>query len=189
MTTKIHRPRASKKKKPEDLLPEEAPLEFFNREIEWLEFNSRVLHEAVDPRTPLLERVRFLGIFNSNLDEFFMKRVGGLKHRVEANVQRKSGGLTPVQQLAAIRAKILPMLDTQAKLYRKVILPELAKNSVHLLEWKDLTTAEKSFTHQYFKSHIFPVLTPLAVDPGLPFPFISNLSTSLGITLKNPERG
>ncbi len=188
MTTKVHKPRASKKKKAEDLLPEEQPLEFFNRELEWLEFNSRVLHEAVDTRTPLLERVRFLGIFNSNLDEFFMKRVGGLKHRVEANVQRKSGGLTPIQQLAAIRTKILPMLDTQARLYRKVILPELSKNSVHLFEWKDLSAAERSFAHQYFKSHIFPVLTPLAVDPGLPFPFISNLSTSLGITLKHPDR-
>ncbi len=188
MTSKAHKPRTSKKKKPEDLLPDEQPLEFFNREIEWLEFNARVLHEALDARTPLLERVRFFGIFNSNLDEFFMKRVGGLKHRVEANVQRKSGGLTPIQQLAAIRAKILPLLEAQSQNYRKVILPELAKNSVRLLKWSELSDFEKTFAKQYFKSHIFPILTPLAVDPGLPFPFISNLSTSLGITLKHPER-
>ncbi len=188
MTVKVHKPRTSKKKKPEDLLPDEQPLEFFNREIEWLEFNSRVLNEALDSRTPLLERVRFLGIFNSNLDEFFMKRVGGLKHRVEANVQRSSGGLNPIQALAAIRAKILPMLEAQSQLYRKVILPELSKNAIHLLKWSELKPFEKTFANQYFKSHIFPVLTPLAVDPGLPFPFISNLSTSLGITLKHPER-
>ncbi len=188
MTAKTRKPRTSKKKKPEDFLPDEQPQEFFNREIEWLEFNARVLNEALDSRTPLLERVRFLGIFNSNLDEFFMKRVGGLKHRVEANVQRRSGGLTPIQQLAAIRSKILPMLEAQSQVYRKEILPELARCSIRLLKWSETSNFEKSFAKQYFKSHIFPILTPLAVDPGLPFPFISNLSTSLGITLKHPER-
>jgi polyphosphate kinase len=186
--TKIRKKRESKKKKPEDLLPDEQPQEFFNREIEWLEFNARVLHEALDVRTPLLERAKFLGIFNSNLDEFFMKRVGGLKHRVEANVQRKSGGMTPLQSLAAVRAKVLPMLEMQAQCFRKVLLPELAKNAIQLLKWPELTSGEKDFADQFFKSHIFPVLTPLAVDPGLPFPFISNLSTSFGITLKHPER-
>ncbi len=169
-------------------MPDEQPQEFFNREIEWLEFNARVLHEALDARTPLLERVKFLGIFNSNLDEFFMKRVGGLRHRVEANVQRKSGGMTPLQSLAAVRAKVLPMLEMQAQCFRKVLLPELAKNSIQLLKWQELTSNEKDFANQFFRSHIFPVLTPLAVDPGLPFPFISNLSTSFGITLKHPER-
>ncbi len=188
MTAKNRKPRTTKKRKLEDLLPEEQPQEFFNREIEWLEFNARVLNEALDSRTPLLERVRFLGIFNSNLDEFFMKRVGGLKHRIAANVQRTSGGLTPIQQLAAIRTKIMPMLEAQAQVYRKVILPELAKNSIRLLTWAELTAFEQNFANQYFKSHIFPILTPLAVDPGLPFPFISNLSTSMGITLKHPER-
>ncbi len=181
-------PRKSKKKKIEDLLPDEAPQEFLNREIEWLEFNRRVLHEALDQRTPLLERVRFLGIFTSNLDEFFMKRVGGLKRQVEVGVQRRVGGLTPVQQLAAIRASVLPQFAQQAQCYQKTLIQELAQKGVFLLNWKELTPSEQIFAAQYFKTNVFPVLTPLAVDPGLPFPFLSNLSTSLGITLKHPDR-
>ncbi len=178
----------SKKKKNEDLLPEEAPAQFLNREIEWLEFNTRVLHEALDARTPLLERVRFLGIFSSNLDEFFMKRVGGLKSQVESGVQRKSGGMTPVQQLAAIRVRVNEMLAKQADCFKSVIRPELLQNGARLLSWQNLTPQELQFAVGYFKRNLFPVLTPLAVDPGLPFPFISNLSTSLGVTLKHPER-
>lgn len=181
-------PRVSKKKKLEDLLPEEPPQEFLNRDIEWLEFNTRVLHEALDPRTPLLERVRFLGIFTSNLDEFFMKRVGGLKRQVEVGVQRRSGGLTPVQQLAAIRTKVVALLEKQADCFQNVLQVDLAQDGIHLLSWDRLTPQERQFATAYFKQNVFPVLTPLAVDPGLPFPFISNLSTSLGVTLKHPER-
>ncbi len=180
--------KARSRRKPEDLRPDEAPREFLNREIQWLEFNARVLHEAVDERTPLLERVRFLGIFTSNLDEFFMKRVGGLKRQVEVGVERRAGGLTPVQQLAAIRAKVLPLLRTQADCYRKAIAPELEKRGVGLVPWDRLTAKEKAFATGYFKANVFPVLTPLAVDPALPFPFISNLSVSLGVTLRHPER-
>lgn len=181
-------PKPKAKKKPEDLLPDEPPQEFLNREIEWLEFNARVLHEALDNRTPLLERVKFLGIFTSNLDEFFMKRVGGLKRQVEAGVQRRSGGLTAVQQLAAVRAQVLNMQAKQADCFENVIQIDLAQNGVHLLPWDRLTDLERQFANQYFRQNVFPVLTPLAVDPGLPFPFISNLSTSLGITLRHPER-
>lgn len=187
--TGTRKPRGSRKRaKPEDLIPEESPLEFFNRDIEWLEFNVRVLNEALDTRTPLLERVRFLSICNSNLDEFFMKRVFALKHRVASGIMKQSGGLTPIQQLVAIRAKIQPMLKDEAVCYQTVLKPELAKNGIHVLNWNDLTDKEKSFATHYFKANIFPVLTPLAVDPGLPFPFISNLSTSLGITLKHPDQ-
>jgi len=178
----------AKKKKALELLPEEPPQEFLNREIEWLEFNTRVLHEAIDPRTPLLERVRFLGIFTSNLDEFFMKRVGGLKRHVELGVQRRSGGLTPVQQLAGIRAKVKALLERQADCFQNVLQVELAQAGIHLLTWDRLTPEERQHANVYFKQNIFPVLTPLAVDPGLPFPFISNLSTSLGVTLRHPER-
>jgi len=189
MAKKAKKPATTRRRrKPEDLLPDEAPQEFLNREIEWLEFNSRVLHEAVDERTPLLERIRFLGIFTSNLDEFFMKRVGGLRRQVEVGVERRAGGLTPLQQLAAIRVKVLPMLQIQAECYQRVLRPELAKKGVALLGWNELSENERQFATAYFKSHIFPVLTPLAVDPGLPFPFISNLSTSLGVTLRHPER-
>lgn len=182
------KPRSVRARAKAEDIPEESPLEFFNRDIEWLEFNVRVLNEALDVRTPLLERVRFLSICNSNLDEFFMKRVFALKHRVASGVQKQSGGLTPIQQLAAIRAKIQPMLKAQAECYQNVLKPELAKSGIHILDWKDLTDKEKSFATHYFKANIFPVLTPLAVDPGLPFPFISNLSTSLAITLRHPER-
>jgi len=180
--------KASKHKKPEDLLPEDAPQEFLNREIEWIEFNARVLHEALDARTPLLERVRFLGIFTSNLDEFFMKRVGGLKRQVEAGVQRRAGGLTPIQQLAAIRVRVRPLLDQQAECYRLLAKKDLPERGIHLLAWDELQPVEKEFATQYFRRNVFPVLTPLAVDPGLPFPFLSNLSTSLGVTLRHPER-
>jgi polyphosphate kinase len=178
----------SRRKKAIDLLPEEPPQEFLNREMEWLEFNARVLHEAIDSRTPLIERVRFLGIFTSNLDEFFMKRVGGLKRQVEHGVQRRSGGMSPLQQLAAIRAKVNQLLARQADCFDNVLQIELAQAGVHLIPWEKLTPQEKEIATNFFKQNVFPVLTPLAVDPGLPFPFISNLSTSLGVTLRHPER-
>ena len=121
--------------KSEDLIQEESPLEFFNRDIEWLEFNVRVFNEALDTRTPLLERVRFLSICNSNLDEFFMKRVFALKHRVASGVMKQSGGLTPIQQLAAIRAKIQPMLVHRQKSSIKRISKRRKKPSA---EWKKI---------------------------------------------------
>jgi len=164
------------------------PKQFINRELAWLEFNARVLHESGDPRTPLLERVKFVDIFNSNLDEFFMKRVGGLKRQIAAGVTRVSlDGLTPQQQLKSIREKIIPMLETLSECYRNTIRPELAQNRIHLMEWKDLKEHERHRMSDYFRSHLFPVLTPLAVDPGHPFPFISNLSTSLGVSLRYPD--
>ena len=180
--------REKTRKKQEEVLPEELPSEFLNRELEWLEFNERVLHEALDLRTPLLERVRFLGIFTSNLDEFCMKRIGALKRQVEMGSQRRSGGLTPVQQLGAIRQKLEPALQRQSDSYVHSILPRLAAEGVHLLSWEQLSALEREFAERYFRANVFPVLTPLAVDPGLPFPFISNLSTSLGVTLKHPDR-
>lgn len=178
----------SRKKRMEDLRPEEKPQEFFNRELQWLEFNSRVLHEALDPRTPLLERVRFMGIFTSNLDEFFMKRLGGLRRQVELGSQRVVGGYDAVQQLAAVRAKVNELQKKQAKYFQEKLGADLAASGIHLLPWSKLNPSDKAFANSYFKSNVFPVLTPLAVDPGIPFPFISNLSTSLGVTLKHPER-
>ena len=163
--------------------------EFLNRELSWLEFNRRVLHEALDDRTPLLERVNFLSIFSSNLDEFYMKRVGGLKRQVAAGVVASiPDGMTPLQQLAAIRRTVLPMLGQQADCYRNMVLPALAENDIHLLDWDQLTDAERDRANDYFARSVFAVLTPLAVDPGHPFPFISNLSTSLGVTLHHPDQ-
>ena len=161
--------------------------EFLNRELTWLEFNRRVLHEALDPRTPLLERLGFLAIFNSNLDEFFQKRVGGLKRQIAAGLQTRSlDGMTPQQQLRAIREMVVAMLQQQAACFRDEIKPGLAKQDIHLLQWEELTDAERTQAHRYFQETLFPVLTPLAVDPGHPFPFISNLSKSLGVMLRPP---
>lgn len=166
-----------------------SPQEFLNRDLSWLEFNRRVLHEALDERTPLLERVRFLQIFTSNLDEYFMKRVGGLKRQLAGGmVAQTPDGLTPVQSLDAIRNAVRPLLRQQAECYTKTICPGLAAEGVQLLGWHDLTDAEKQQADLYFRASVFPVLTPLAVDPGNPFPFISNLSTSLGVILHHPDR-
>jgi len=161
--------------------------EFLNRESSWLEFNRRVLAEALDERTPLLERVGFLAIFNSNLDEYFQKRVGGLKRQIEAGLMTRTvDGLTPEQQLAMIRELVIPMLDEQAKCYAKVVKPALKKKGICLLTWDELSDAEREAADDYFRTNLFPVVTPLSVDPGHPFPFISNLSTSLGVMLQHP---
>ena len=163
--------------------------EFLNRDLSWLEFNRRVLHEAIDERTPLLERVRFLGIFTSNLDEFFMKRVGGLKRQLltPASVTNPDT-VPPLEALAQIRSAVLPMLRLQADGYKNSIRPSLLENQIHPLDWDDLSDAERQQATLYFQANVFPVLTPLAVDPGIPFPFISNLSMSLGVVLHHPDR-
>jgi polyphosphate kinase len=163
--------------------------EFANRELGWLEFNRRVLAEAEDTRNPLLERVRFLGICSSNLDEFVMKRLGGLKRQMAYGlVTKSSDGFTAPQQLESIRFHLLPMIKEQAHCFYKTLQPELAKNGIHLVQWGDLNDEEKDHLKQIYQRNIFPILTPLSVDPGHPFPFISNLSTSLGVTLKHPDR-
>lgn len=161
---------------------------FLNREFSWLEFNRRVLHEALDDRTPLLERVAFLAIFNSNLDEYFQKRVGGLKRQVAARVSMRSpDGLTAAEQISVIRQAVIPMLRLQADCFEQVIKPELTRNGIHLLKWDQLDDEQRGRASEFFRRNLFPVLTPLAVDPGHPFPFISNLSTSMGVLLKDPN--
>jgi len=162
---------------------------FINRELSWLKFNRRVLHEAEDERTPLLERVKFLSIFSSNLDEFFMKRVGGLKRQVAAGVNTTTpDGMTPSQQLQALRLEVQSQLMIQADCYVNKILPSLSENGIDLLRWGDLTSKEQVLANRYFQENVFPILIPLAVDPGHPFPFISNLSLSLGVTLRHPNQ-
>lgn len=160
---------------------------FLDRDLSWLEFNRRVLQEALDPRTPLLERVRFLAIFSNNLDEFFMKRVGRLRMRMAVAQDGAAAGNEPYQRLMQIRQAVLPMITAQADAFTRVIRPELARHGIHLLDWPDLTEFQRRAAEDYFRRTVFPVLTPLAVDPGHPFPFISNLSTSLGILLRPPD--
>lgn len=162
------------------------PQYLFNREISWLEFNKRVLHEAFDPRTPLLERLKFMAIYGSNLDEYFMVRVAGLKQQVEAGVtQRSADGATTQEQLAAINQHLRPEVVEQHRYFTRQLRPQLAKEGVHLLDYQDLTPTECTYLHQYFEEQIFPVLTPLAVDPGHPFPYISNLSLNLAVIIRD----
>ncbi|MFN8791966.1 MAG: polyphosphate kinase 1 [Bdellovibrionales bacterium] len=191
-TTKKRKPPTTTRKKPRKLRflehPRSSAGEFTNREIGWLRFNQRVLHEAQDSRNPLLERVRYLAICGSNLDEFFMKRVGGLKRQLAYGISAKSSdGQTAEQQLAAIRAFVVPMVKEQAQVYED-LKKKLMAEGVQVLKWKDLSSKEKELVKKDYIKNVFPVLTPLSVDPGHPFPFISNLSTSLGVTLKHPDR-
>ncbi|MBL7544208.1 MAG: polyphosphate kinase 1 [Bdellovibrionaceae bacterium] len=161
--------------------------EFLNREVGWLQFNFRVLNEAKEPRNPLLERLRFLSISSSNLDEFVMKRIGRLKKQEAYNLNiRSKDGLNANQQLAEIRMQLILMIQSLAEAF-KTLRAELAKEEIFLEKWKDLSESEKTFVREFYLKNVFPVLTPLSVDLGHPFPFISNLSTSLGVTLRHPE--
>jgi len=162
---------------------------FFDRDLSWLEFNRRVLHQAKDPSNPLLERVKFLAIFSSNLDEFFMKRVGYLK-RVLAQNRQLVGyqGLSLHKVLTEVQNQIRLLTREQDELFRDQILPELKQNGIELLRWNQLDAEDQDKLRLYFRSKVFPVLTPLAVDPAHPFPFLSNLSVSLGVKLKVPKQ-
>ncbi len=164
------------------------PQYYFNREQSWLEFNNRVLHEALDPRTPLLERLKFLAIFSSNLDEYFMVRVAALKQQVEAKVTKlTSDGSTPQQQLDAISKRLLPMVSQQHSYFEQTLRPKLAASGIHILDYIDLNQEQRTYLHRYFKEQVFPVLTPLAVDPSHPFPFLSNLSLNLAVVVRDPD--
>ena len=162
---------------------------FINRELSWLAFNARVLHEALDERTPLLERLRFLAIFANNLDEFYMVRVAGLRRQVAAGVvHTPPDGLTPREQLDAIDRRARE-LQARAERCLEELLPLRERHGVRLLGVDDLTPTEWGVLDGYFERDVFPVLTPLAVDPGHPFPYISNLSLSLAVEIRDPETG
>ena len=166
----------------------EDPKYYFNRELSWLEFNRRVLSEALDKRTPLLERLKFMSIFSSNLDEFFMVRVAALKKQVAAGVTKLSfDGRTPKQQLVEIAEMLPAMVREQHQHFEKVLKKELTKSGIFILNYVDLNQEQRSFINQFFEDYIFPVLTPLAVDPSHPFPYISNLSLNLAVVLKEPH--
>ena len=159
---------------------------YLNRELSHLEFQRRVLHEALDERTPLLERVRFLGLFTRNLDEFFMKRVGGLKQQIDAGVTDPTvDGRTPREQWREILDATGPMFDRQTECYREVIRPALAEAGIEVVDHATLTAAERDRLRAYFEESVLPTLTPLAFDPAHPFPFISNRSLSLGVFVRH----
>ena len=160
---------------------------YINRELSWLDFNARVLTLAEDSLTPLLERVKFLAIFANNLDEFFMVRVAGLKRQVAARViNRSPDGLTPSEQLTAISERLGPMIQHHASLFLDDVLPSLGKADVHILRWKELDDTQREELNALFHKQIFPVVTPLAVDPAHPFPYISNLSVNLAVLVQDP---
>ena len=162
---------------------------YLNRELSWLAFNARVLHEANDPRVPLLERLKFLAIFSSNLDEFFMVRVAGLRRQVESGASHVTpDGLTPAEQLAAIRGRVALLLEDRRRCFAE-LLRELAPHGVRIVSVAELNAAERRAIDEEFEAQIFPVLTPLAVDQGHPFPNVSNLSLSLAVEVRHPENG
>ena len=160
---------------------------YLNRELSWLAFNARVLHEASDARVPLLERLKFLAIFSSNLDEFFMVRVAGLRRQVQTGTSHVTpDGMTAAEQLDAIRERVAILLEERRRCFTE-LLRALEPHKVRIVSMSELTAAERHAIDEQFESQIFPVLTPLAVDPGHPFPNVSNLSLSLAVEVRHPE--
>jgi polyphosphate kinase len=171
-----------------DFGTELAPNRYLDRELSWLAFNQRVLELAEDPNLFLLERVNFLAIFASNLDEFFMVRVAGLKRRIATGLAVMStSGMSPQEVLTAISSEAHRLQERHAKLFIEAIKPAMKEQGIQIVRWSDLEETEKTSLHDYFQAQIFPVLTPLAVDPAHPFPYISGLSLNLAVVLKNPD--
>ncbi|MDQ3945581.1 MAG: RNA degradosome polyphosphate kinase [Actinomycetota bacterium] len=166
------------------------PPRYLDRELSWLDFNARVLALAEDPDVPLLERVKFTAIFSRNLDEFFMIRVAGLTDRAAAGLgAAATEGLTPAEELQSIRDRTVHLLARQMSLFRHELCPSLAAAGIELCDWDKVDQPGRRELSRFFDEQIFPVLTPLSVDPGHPFPYISNLSLSLAVQVRDPERG
>jgi len=166
------------------------PSLYINRELSWLQFNWRVLEEALDERHPLLERVKFLAIFANNLDEFFMIRVSGLRRQLAAGaLEAPPDGMTPAEQLAAVRQELMPQLTQQSQCWHKDLLPKLREAGVQVLRYDELKRKQRKLLRRHFEQDIFPSLTPLAFDPSHPFPHISNLSVNLAVVINDPQYG
>ena len=165
-----------------------SPEYFLNRELTWLEFNRRVMHEAEDKRNPLLERLKFISIVSANLDEFFMKRIGGLKQQVGAGISSKTvDGRTPKEQISDSYLIVHELLERN-KIILQELLAELKQHGIEILNYEELEDADKLFVREYYYDNIFPLVTPQSIDPAHPFPFISNLSLNLLVHVKYPER-
>lgn len=162
---------------------------YLNRELGWLQFNERVFNLAKFERTPLLEKINFLNIFHSNMDEFFMKRVGGLKRQDQSRFGNYTqDGLTAAEQIKMIRERVITLQSEVNQYINHDVIPSLEKESIHLLTYNTINESEKKWVNEFFKTKLFPVLTPMAVDQGHPFPLISNLSLSLAVSLKHPKQ-
>jgi polyphosphate kinase len=163
---------------------------FLNRELSWLDFNARVLALAEDQARPLLERAKFLAIFSSNLDEFFQVRVAGLQEQLDAGIRTRSpDGLDPAEALRAIRAQVRELMERQTTAFTKDIAPALEEAGISFPDWADLDDADRAELARVFEDRVYPVLTPLAVDPAHPFPYISNLSLNLAVAVRDPASG
>jgi polyphosphate kinase len=175
---------------PPDNATLDEPRLYFNKELSWVDFNWRVLALAMDTRTPLLERVKFVAITASNLDEFVQKRIGGLRRQEAAEVRQLSDdGRTPAEQLRLLHNATIQIHSRMTALWESELKPRLATEAgVHLLNYGDLSAEQRALLHERFHAEIYQVLTPLAVDPGHPFPFISNLSLSLAVVLRNRKQ-
>ena len=161
---------------------------YLNRELSWIAFNERVLYQALDKETPLLDQAKFSSIFSNNLDEFFMVRVASLKSQVEAGVTKTSeDGKSPKEQLKNIREKTLPLIKIQQDHYNKSLKQDLKKQGIYIMNYQELNIKQKEWLTHNFKKDIFPILTPLAVDPSHPFPFVSNLSLNIAAVIIDPE--
>lgn len=161
---------------------------YINRELSWIEFNARVLEEALDEAVPLLDRLKFLGIVSSNFDEFFQIRVGGLKEQLQAGVEeRNADGLSPQEQLRRISLRTHELVQTQYDCFRSTVMPGLESIGIHIRKVRDLKDTQREFVEKYFLDVVFPVLTPLAVDPSHPFPHVLNKSLNIAVTLRGVE--
>ena len=164
------------------------PLLYINRELNWIEFDRKVLDEACDTKTPLLEQLKFLAIFHNNLDEFFMVRVANIIRQYKIGAPSTSAdGLPPAKQLAEIRRRAVEMLTRAQNHWKQHLVPEIARRGVSIIRWKDLTEKQKGFLEGYFLNEIYPILTPQAIDAGHPFPTISNISLNILIELEGPD--
>ncbi|MFM7600873.1 MAG: polyphosphate kinase 1 [Pseudanabaena sp.] len=172
----------------QDAKPVDRSMYFFNRELSWVAFNKRVLSEGIDSRTPLLERAKFFAIFSTNLDEFFMVRVARVKKKLSEQMGIISDdGLNPEKQLQVIREALVPLITMQHEFFENTLRPELHKHGVKLLDYKDIDKKHQRYLKTYFQEKLFPVLTPLAVDPAHPFPYISNLSLNLVVIVRDRD--
>src|ERR1700730_15168501 len=166
------------------------PKNFINRELSWLEFNRRVLEEAQDPTQPLIERVKFLTIFSSNLDEFFEIRVAGIKQQIKSETSDIGpDGLSPTDTFVRIQKTVRALVATQCALWKNELLPELAQNGIYVRELAELSPKRAAWAHRYFQQEVLPMLTPLAVDASHPFPHLLNRSHNLLVRAKTERRG
>nr|WP_221375955.1 RNA degradosome polyphosphate kinase [Actinoplanes polyasparticus] len=186
VTTSIEPDDLTERGSPE--LPELPEDRFLNRELSWLDFNARVLALAEDPETPLLERAKFLAIFASNLDEFYMVRVAGLKRRLKAGLPMRGGDRSSLRnQLDTISQRTADLVTRQAACFGDEVRPKLSAEGIEVVAWAELDAPERERQRTYFREQVFPVLTPLAVDPAHPFPYISNRSLNLAVVLRDPD--